>query len=81
MKPLRGIAVDADDAEFVYHAVSKYRADLVQYRSWLKTNAGETLPGAEIAIAEVDKEIARYLNLSRRLYDQCYATPTAQEST
>jgi hypothetical protein len=79
MKPLRGIAVDADDAEFVYHAVVRYHTDLEQYRSWLKTKAGKALPGADIAIAEVDKEIARYLDLSLRIYKQCYgATGAAQ---
>lgn len=80
MKPLRGISVNADDAEFVYHAVCKYREDLEQYRSWLKTKSGVTLPGAETAVAEVDKEVTKYLRLSMDLYQQCYGSAPKGEA-
>lgn len=73
MKTLRDITIKADDAEFVYHAVCKYRADLEQYRTWLKTVEGRALPGAEIALAEVSTEVSRYLAISMEIYRQCYS--------
>jgi hypothetical protein len=77
MKPLRAVTISADDMEFVYHAVLKYGSDLEQHLSWLKTKDGKPLPGADIAIAEVHKEVVRYQALALDLYGKCYSAGVA----
>lgn len=74
MKPLHGVTISAADMEFVYQAVLTYTADLDKYGSWLKSREGRPLPGAEVAVAEVAKEVARYRELSLHLYKQCFVT-------
>lgn len=80
MKPLQGATINADDMEFVYHAVLQYASDLEKYQSWLKSKEGTPLPGTEVAVAEVAKEVSRYRELSLDLYQQCYTAAGEQVS-
>ena len=73
MKPQRGTTLGVEDVEAVYAAVMLYAHDLEQHRSWLRTNEGIPLPGTEMVIAEMDKEIVRFRALQLRLYEECYA--------
>jgi hypothetical protein len=74
MKPQRGTTIAAEEVEAVYAAVMRYTHDLEQHRSWLRTNEGIPLPGTDVVIAEMDKEIVRFRALQLRLYQDCYVS-------
>lgn len=72
LNALRGIELDAGEVEQVFQSLTQHRNDLEQYQSWLKSKDGQTLPGAEIAVVEIGKELMTFRNLISKIYMNCF---------
>lgn len=55
------------ELELVRKCVTRFREDLIQYKTWI--NDRPMLPERELALAQVDAECRRLLDLSIKLYN------------
>lgn len=62
--------VPAADVPMVVQALRFYVDELVRHRGWLQDRSGQFLPGADMAVKEIDAEISSYRGLLLRLWEQ-----------
>lgn len=74
MKAVKGATLQASEVDKAYHGLLHFVDSLEKYRGWIKDPRGQTLPGMETALVEIDREIADYRVLILRLYQDCFAT-------
>lgn len=63
------LALSLDETVRILGWAQEHTASLRRHVSWLKSTKGEPLPGTEIAIPEVEKDIRLNLDLMLRLYE------------
>ena len=76
MQAQQGIELKVPDIKLVYGSMQALRSSLVAHISWLKSLEGDPIPGTEVAIEEVMKEISDLNKLITRVYTQCFIPKT-----
>ena len=60
----------AEEMAYVFQAVTDYHDYLDRHISWLKNRQGEPLPGTDVAISEMHKEMDIYRELKRSIHKE-----------
>ena len=73
MKAHSEITLTAAEVDYAHGALAYFIDGMQKYQQWIRDKDGKPLPGMDVAVKEIQKDVSDMTKLQLRFYDTCFA--------